>query len=127
MPRFGSATGASATKPPCKSCATAGRPASPKSWLASAPQQGLVLLQQAYATATQHCERYFEPELCRLQGELLIHPQHPDRLHNQDQARDWFGRALAVAQDLQMPAFATRAIHSLSELAPEPAAQAVSS
>ena len=95
--------------------------------LAGAPQQGLVLLQQAYATATQHGERYFEPELCRLQGELLIHLQHPDRLHNQDQARDWFGRALAVAQDLQMPAFATRAMHSLSELAPEPAAQATSS
>ena len=95
--------------------------------LAGAPQQGLALLQQAYATATQHGERYFEPELCRLQGELLIHPQHPDRLHNQDQARDWFGRALAVAQDLQMPAFATRAMHSLSELAPEPAAQATSS
>lgn len=95
--------------------------------LAGAPQQGLALLQQAYATATQHGERYFEPELCRLQGELLIHPQHPDRLHNQDQARDWFERALAVAQDLQMPAFATRAMHSLSELAPDPAAQATSS
>ncbi len=95
--------------------------------LAGAPQQGLALLEQAYATATQHGERYFEPELCRLQGELLIHPQHPDRLHNQDQARDWYRRALAVAQDLQMPAFARRAMHSLSELAPEPAAQATSS
>lgn len=91
--------------------------------VAGAPQQGLALLQQAYATATQHGERYFEPELCRLQGELLIHPQHPDRLHNQDQAKGWFLRALAVAQDLHMPAFATRAMHSLSELAPNPATQ----
>jgi len=83
--------------------------------LAGEPVQGLVLLDQALAIATRCGERYFEAELCRLHGELLIHSKNNSKESNQDKAQDWFWRAIEVAQSLGMSAFEARARQSLAE------------
>jgi hypothetical protein len=74
-----------------------------------------VLLDQALAIATRCGERYFEAELCRLHGELLIHSKNNSKESNQDKAQDWFWRAIEVAQSLGMSAFEARARQSLAE------------
>ncbi len=84
--------------------------------LAGEPEEGLQLLQEAYAIVTRHGERYFEPELCRLQGELLIHYKNNIKLINQDKAQQWFLLAMSVAQELGMAAFEARAAQSLAAL-----------
>ena len=84
--------------------------------LAGEPEEGLQLLQEAYTIVTRHGERYFEPELCRLQGELLIHYKNNSKLSNQDKAQQWFLLAISVAQELGMAAFEKRAAHSLAAL-----------
>jgi predicted ATPase len=84
--------------------------------LADEPEEGLQLLQEAYAIVTRHGERYFEPELCRLQGELLLHYKNNSRLINQDKAQQWFLLAMSVAQELGMAAFEARATQSLATL-----------
>ncbi len=84
--------------------------------LAGEPEEGLQLLQEAYAIVTRHGERYFEPELCRLQGELLVNYKNKSKLINQDKAQHWFLLAISVAQELGMAAFEARAAHSLAAL-----------
>jgi predicted ATPase len=84
--------------------------------LAGEPEEGLQLLQEAYALVTRHGERYFEPELCRLQGQLLLHYKNNSRLSNLDKAQHWFLLAMSVAQELGMAAFEARAVQSLAAL-----------
>ena len=84
--------------------------------LAGEPEDGLQLLQEAYALVTRHGERYFEPELCRLQGELLLHYKNNSKLSNLDKAQHWFLLAMSVAQELGMAAFEARAAQSLAAL-----------
>ena len=84
--------------------------------LAGEPEEGLQLLHEAYALVTRHGERYFEPELCRLQGELLLHYKNNSRLSNLDKAQHWFLLAMSVAQELGMAAFEARAAQSLAAL-----------
>ncbi len=84
--------------------------------LAGEPEEGLQLLQEAYAIVTRHGERYFEPELCRVQGELLLHNKNDSKLSNQDKAQHWFLLAISVAQELGMAAFEARAAQNLAAL-----------
>jgi predicted ATPase len=84
--------------------------------LAGEPAQGLALLDQALAIATRCGERYFEAELCRLQGELLLHSKNNSKEANQDKAQDWFLRSIAVARELGQSAFEARAAQSLAQL-----------
>jgi len=84
--------------------------------LAGEPVQGLALLDQALAIATGCGERYFEAELCRLQGELLLHHKNDSKEANQDKAQDWFLRSIKVAQELGLSAFEARAAQSLATL-----------
>ncbi|MEI6761377.1 MAG: AAA family ATPase [Betaproteobacteria bacterium] len=84
--------------------------------LAGEPVQGLTLLDQALAIATRCGERYFEAELCRLQGELLIHSKNNSKETNQDKAQDWFLRSIEVSRELGLSAFEARAAQSLAAL-----------
>lgn len=95
--------------------------------LADEPEQGLALLDQALAIATRCGERYFEAELCRLQGELLLHSKNNSKETNQDKARDWFLRSIEVARELGLGAFEARAMQSLARvgLAQEQSTEAV--
>ena len=84
--------------------------------LAGEPSQGLALLDQALVIATRCGERYFEAELCRLQGELLLHSKNNSKETNQDKAKDWFLRSVEVARELGLSAFEARAAQSLAAL-----------
>ena len=84
--------------------------------LADEPEQGLALLDQALAIATRCGERYFEAELCRLQGELLLHSKNNSKETNQDKAIDWFLRSIEVSRELGQGAFEARAAQSLAAL-----------
>lgn len=84
--------------------------------LAGEPEQGLALLDQALAIARRCGERYFEAELCRLQGELLIHYKNKSKEVNQDKARDWFLRSIELSRELGQGAFEARAAQSLARL-----------
>ncbi len=72
--------------------------------------EALPLLAEAQALIARHGERFYEPELHRLTGELLL-------ARGDDQgARPWLQRACALAHDLQQPGLALRAAMSLARL-----------
>jgi predicted ATPase len=61
-------------------------------------------------------ERWYEPELYRLKGELLLQ-QSSD---NQDEAENCFQQAITVAQNQQAKSFELRAATSLARLWQQP-------
>ena len=73
-------------------------------------------IDHALAIATRCGERYFEAELCRLQGELLLHSKNNSKETNQDKSRDWFLRSIEVSRELGQGAFEARAKQSLAAL-----------
>jgi predicted ATPase len=81
-------------------------------------EQGLGVLDQAQALADECNERWWQAELHRLRGELIIKRldssmSQPDDEH---EAEAWFGRALAVAQQQGAKALELRAATSLCRL-----------
>ncbi len=72
--------------------------------LADRPDEALPLVAEAHALIDRHGERYFEPEVHRLMGRLLL-----DSGRGPDQALPWLADALAQAQALQLPGLALRA------------------
>lgn len=96
--------------------------------LAGRPDEGLGLLEQARALIERHHERYFEPEVLRLTGELTrqrgtlhgtmlgtSHGAAPGEPAN-DAAEAWFERALASADEMQQHGLALRCACSLAAL-----------
>ena len=76
------------------------------------PEDGLQALAEAHTLVEQQEERWWEAEICRLQGVLLLRqPGTP-----QDEAETWLQRALAVARRQEAKALELRAAMSLSRL-----------
>ena len=77
--------------------------------LAGRPDEALPLLAEALALIARHGERYFEPEVHRMMGQLLRDCGRGDA-----QALPWLEDALAQAQALRLPGLALRAALSLA-------------
>jgi predicted ATPase len=76
------------------------------------PEDGLQALAEAHTLMEQHEERYWEAEVCRLRGILLLRqPGTP-----QVEAEAWLQRALDVARRQEAKALELRAAMSLSRL-----------
>ena len=73
---------------------------------------GLQVLAEAYTLVEQHEERWWEAEVCRLRGVLLLrHPGTP-----QAEAEAWLQRALDVARRQEAKSLELRAAMSLARL-----------
>ena len=75
----------------------------------TAPAQARV--DQALALIDRHGERYYQPELLRLKGALLLQAGGPA-----DEAQAWLQRAQACAQGLQMHGLALKSAIDLARL-----------
>jgi predicted ATPase len=76
------------------------------------PEAGLTALAEALALMHTTGERWYEPELYRLKGALLLQ-QHSD---NQAEAETCFQHAIAIAQNQQAKSFELRVATSLARL-----------
>jgi class 3 adenylate cyclase/predicted ATPase len=76
------------------------------------PETGLTVLTEALTLADTTGERWYEAELYRLKGELLLQ-QHAD---NQAEAENCFHHALDIARNQQAKSFELRTASSLSKL-----------
>ena len=76
------------------------------------PGAGLTVLTEALALVDTTGERWYEPELYRLKGELLLQ-QASD---NQAEAETCFQQAMAIAQNQQAKSFELRTATSLARL-----------
>src|SRR5262249_2571676 len=74
------------------------------------PEDGLQALAEAHSLVGQHEERYWEAEVCRLRGVLLL--RQPGTL--QAEAETWLQRALDVARRQEAKSLELRAAVSLS-------------
>jgi predicted ATPase len=76
------------------------------------PADGLQALAEAHALVEQHEERYWEAEVCRLRGVLLLRQTGTP----QAEAEAWLQRALDVARRQEAKSLELRAAMSLSRL-----------
>lgn len=84
--------------------------------LASRPDDALALLQTAFDLVSRYGERYYEPEIRRLYGVLLLQSAATSGQNRQAEAERWLQSAMTCAQERQMQAFHLRAALSLAEL-----------
>jgi predicted ATPase len=73
---------------------------------------GLQALAEAHTLVEQHAERYWEAEVCRYQGVLLLRQPRPQP----EVAEAWLQRALAVARGQEAKSLELRAATSLARL-----------
>jgi len=83
-------------------------------------EDGLQALAEAHTLVEQHDERWWEAEICRLQGVLLLRQPMPQEA----EAEAWLQRALAVASRQEAKALELRAAMSLSRLGQQQGKQA---
>ncbi len=76
------------------------------------PEAGLTVLMEALTLVDSSGERFYEAELHRLKGALLLQ-QHSD---NQAEAETCFHQAIAIAQNQQAKSFELRTATSLARL-----------
>jgi predicted ATPase len=76
------------------------------------PEAGLTALVEALALVDTTGERWYEPELYRLKGALLLQQNS----NNQAEAEDCFHQAINIAQSQQAKSFELRAATSLARL-----------
>src|SRR5262249_42264833 len=75
-------------------------------------EDGLQALAEAHTLVEQHEERWWEAEICRLRGVLLLRqPETP-----QAEAETWLQRALDVARRQEAKSLELRAAMSLARL-----------
>jgi predicted ATPase len=75
-------------------------------------EDGLQALAEAHTLVEQHEERYWEAEIHRLRGVLLLRQAMPQ----QEEAEGWLQRALDVARRQEAKSLELRAAMSLSRL-----------
>ena len=78
---------------------------------ASLPQEGVITLTKALDAANKTGDRFYEPELYRLQGELLL-----QQCKAQEETEDCFQQALQAARRQQAKSLELRAATSLARL-----------
>jgi predicted ATPase len=76
------------------------------------PEAGLTVLTEALTLADKTGERWYEPELYRLKGVLLLQPSSD----NQAEAETCFHHALDLARSQQAKSFELRTATSLAKL-----------
>jgi class 3 adenylate cyclase/predicted ATPase len=76
------------------------------------PEDGLQALAEAHTLVEQHEERWWEAEVCRLRGVLLLR----QAITQQEEAETCFQQALEVARHQQAKSLELRAAMSLSQL-----------
>jgi predicted ATPase len=76
------------------------------------PEDGLQALAEAHTLVEHHEERYWEAEVARLRGMLLLRQPMPQ----QEEAETWLQRALDVARHQEAKALELRAAMSLARL-----------
>jgi predicted ATPase len=76
------------------------------------PEEGLQALAEAHTLVEQHEERYWEAEVCRLRGVVLL--RQPGT--QQEEAEAWLQRALDVARHQEAKSLELRAAMSLARL-----------
>jgi predicted ATPase len=79
------------------------------------PANGLQALAEAHALVEQQEERWWEAEVCRFRGVLLLHAECGVR-NAELTAEEWLQRALGVARRQQAKSPELRAAMSLSRL-----------
>ena len=84
--------------------------------LAGRPEEGLALLRMAMDVVTRCGERYYEAEIRRLMGELLLQQARLTGRDADAEAEEWFAGALALAQEKSMASLSLRAAMSLAAL-----------
>lgn len=83
---------------------------------AGQPELGLPLLEQARQLIEHNGERYYEAEVLRLQGVLLLQQAARGGADRDAEAEVWLRRALDAAQARALRAFALRAAVALAQL-----------
>jgi predicted ATPase len=76
------------------------------------PEAGLTVLTEALTLVDTTGERWYEPELYRLKGELLLQQNSA----NQAEAENCFHQAITIAQNQQAKSLELRAATSLAKL-----------
>jgi predicted ATPase len=79
---------------------------------AAQSEEGLTVLAEALTLVDKHDERWYEAELHRLKGELLLQQSSS----NQTEAESCFHQAIAIAQNQQAKSFELRTATSLAKL-----------
>jgi predicted ATPase len=80
--------------------------------LVGQPEAGLMALTEALTLVDKTGERWYEPELYRLKGELLLQQSSS----NQTEAESCFHQAIAIAQKQQAKSFELRTVTCLAKL-----------
>jgi TOMM system kinase/cyclase fusion protein len=78
--------------------------------------EGLSVLAEAQAWADKCHEQWWQAELYRLKGELILQRPRGSRLDDPDGAEECFHRAIAVAQEQKAKSLELRAVMSLCRL-----------
>ena len=79
--------------------------------------EGFSSLEKAFEQIQQTDERYYESEVHRIQGELLLHPEsHNQKADHQTTPEECFHKALEVARQQEAKSLELRAAMSLSRL-----------
>jgi predicted ATPase len=76
------------------------------------PEEGLRILSEAFALADTHDERWWEAELHRIKGVLLLQQS----LDNQAEAETCFQHSISIAQSQQAKSWELRVTTSLARL-----------
>jgi len=84
--------------------------------LAGRPDEGLALLEKAIAIIGKCGERYYEAEIRRLYGELILQSAAPRRLDRGDEAKAWFLGGLEAAEAMKLRSLKLRSAFSLGRL-----------
>ena len=84
--------------------------------IAGRPDEGLALVRQGLAVVEKHGERYWEPELRRLHGRLMLADANRIPIDRREEAERWLLDAVACADRRGMRALALRAAVDLAEL-----------
>ncbi len=84
--------------------------------LAGRPDDGLILLQRAFDIVCKHGERYYEAEIRRLFGELILQAAATRGRDESAAAERWFLGALAFAGEKRLHALVLRSAASLARL-----------
>lgn len=84
--------------------------------LAGRPDEGLALLERAFGIVCKYGERYYEAEIRRLLGELILQSAALQGSDRNDEAERWFLGALEFAQEKQLRSLSLRSAISLSRL-----------
>ncbi|MGP1676435.1 MAG: ATP-binding protein [Burkholderiales bacterium] len=84
--------------------------------LAGRPDDGLTLLQRAFDIVCKHGERYYEAEIRRLFGELILQAAATRGRDEGAEAERWYLGALAFAQEKRLHALVLRSAASLARL-----------